>query len=503
MKIKREIIAASIFSLCTGIFGAGCASAATKDFVVSANGQILGDDISGLNVVLELQEISQSDNATISTKPMQSGKIDFDPIQLDDADSTSHFYRIIQKDTGVKGVTSDNKIVYVRIVPSRNLIAYQDDTSYKTVNDGSGAHPYHATDEELQGQAYAVFDSKTKTLTFFRDEEGKYANGYAERTIEDGETYYKQYFTDFELANKDHPRSSGAAFSPFGYGCGTNVEFRDPYFYRYCHTTAAETETIIFKDAIRPEGAINEWFYQFVNVVTADISKLDTSRVTSMNKFFDNAEKLENIDITTMDFRKASETAAETGEMSFYHMFNHATNALQELDFRNFDIVDMTGRRPLGEAFWGVGLRYLNTTNLSAGGASQDFNGNYCLERLVVGDKYSFYRSNLDAEKDNGRYVESAGWLKIETGEVNKAQNMIVYDHGAYLGDPNPNAAGNYVRPSCNLTPATFTTKYVKPASSDDDIKNPETNDDLTAANLAIVSIAGLFVVAVLSKTNH
>ncbi|MBR3378152.1 hypothetical protein IKG50_02375 [Candidatus Saccharibacteria bacterium] len=477
------------------------AFAAEKEFTVEVNSSVSGTDTS---IEYLLKSI---DGEIVSRKSGASGKISFDPLTFDDSDSSSHFYTITQNNIGTPGLTYDDKIVYVRIVPSRNLIAYQDDTSYKTINDGSGPHPYRATDEEMQGQAYAVFDSKTKTLTFFRDEEGKYADGYAERIMDGEETQYRQYFTGFELANKDHPDNYGAVRPSWGYNCTKNVEFRDPYFFRYCEVASA-TEKVIFEDAIRPEGAMADWFYYFKNVVTADIGKLDTSRATSMQKFFQYAEKLENIDITHMDFRKATETAATTGEASFYYFLNHSPNALQELDFRNFDIVDMAGEFPLGEAFWGAGLRYLNTTTLSAGGASQDFNGNYCLERLVVGDKYSFYRSNLDLEIINGRITTTSGWLKIETGEVNSANNMIPYDHDTYRGDPNPNAKGNYVRPTCNTTPSVFASSYVKPAEipgekqdTSQDVKNPNTSDNITVF-VTMLTIGGT-VAALILRTKR
>ncbi len=501
MKIKREIIAAAAFSVLIGVLSACSASAADKEFVVHAINQITGDNASALQLTYELQNI---DGSIVSSKTSSEQDIAFDPIILDDADTTSHFYKIVQKNDAIDGVSYDGKTVYVRIVPNRNLVAYQDDTSYKTINDGSGPHPYHATEEELQGQAYAVYDSKTKTLTFFRDEEGKYVNGYAERIMDGEETQYKQYFTDFELVNKDHPKSYGAVLPTWSLGCRTDVYFYDPYYYSSCSTVSSETETIIFKDAIRPEGAMVSWFENFKNVVTADIGKLDTSRVTVMDRFFRYAEKLTDIDITTMDFRKATESAAD-GSVSvpLIHFLNHTPYALQELDFRNFDIVEIGDKFLLGEAFWGAGLRYLNTTNLSAGGASQDFNGNSCLERLVVGEKYSFYRSNLDMEKDNDTVLYgTAGWLKIETGEINSAFNMIIYDHGEYNGDPNPLAAGNYVRPTCNVTPVTFKSTYVKPAepaANQDGIKNPDTNDllgvSVLASSIGVTSIAVALVV--------
>ena len=486
-KAKTKIINTMLAIALTTMVGA-TASAADKEFILQVE-----NEVSGTDTEVEY-ELKTPDGTLVSQKSGTSGTISFDPIILDDADTTSHFYVITQKNSGVSGMTYDSKVVYARIVPSRNLVAYQDDTSYKYVNDGSGPHPYHATDEELQGQAYAVFDSKTKTLTFFRDEEGKYEDGYAERIMDGNNTEYKQYFTGFELENKNHLDSSGAARPSWSYGCRKTVEFQNPYYYHSC-SVSEDTEKVIFKDAIRPEGAMNEWFYIFKNVKTADISKLDTSLVTNMSYFFYDSPNLTDIDLTHLDFRRMSE-AFVNGESSLPWMsfMERASSAVPEFDFNNYDIVDMrveSGRPSIGSStLLNSGLRYLNTTNLSATSGSAEFSSNYCLERVVVGDNFSFYRSNLDMEQgENGGYVSgNKGWLKIETGEINNFNKFMNYYNGQWGEFINPNMAGNYVRPTCNTTPVKFASNY-SPSTD-----NPNTSDYLYA-------IAGIMLASGIGST--
>ncbi len=506
---KYFLAAGAVATLC-GLFGASDSFAATKQFTVQTNYELSSSE--SVDLTFELQNI---DGSVVSSKTSGPGLISFDPIELDDADNTSHYYKIVQKNTGIPGVSYDNKIVYVRIVASRDILAYQDDATYKYVNDGTGPHPYHATEEELQGQAYAVYDSKTKTLTFFRDEEGKYTDGYAERIMDGDETQYKQYFTGFELANKDHPDGYGAARPSWSYGCQKYVQFDNPYYFHEC-TVAEDTEKIIFKDAIRPEGAMLEWFHIFKNVTSADIAKLDTSRATSMAYFFDQAPKLTDIDLTHLDFRNISETFAN-GETSapWRDFFASSSSAVPEFDFTNYDLADMiipSGRPAMGSStLLDAGLRYLNTTNLSSESGSAEFNNNPCLERLVVGEKFSFYRSNIDAEIDpsgHKTYSEKS-WLKIETGEIGSAMSIISYDHGTYVGDPNPLAAGNYVRPTCNVTPATFTANYTKPAivpdeeEAKEEIVNPATNDDLLKHILVGLGAAAILALAFSARVKN
>lgn len=456
--IKKVIVAAGVVAAINGFVLAGNTFAATKEYIVRVGNQVTGEGASSALVTYELQNI---DGTVVSSKTSSESEIAFDPIVLDESDTASYFYKIIQKDGSSSGISHDSKVVYVRIKPSEDLLAYQDDTTYKYVNDGSGPHPYHATDAELQGQAYAVYDSTTKTLTFFRDEENKYTDKQIDGT--------KTYYTDFELANADHPDDYGAYIPSFGYS-------KD-------WTVANNVETIIFRDAIRPEGAMKEWFYLCKKLKSIDLKKLDTSRVTAMPYFLYESRDIDP-DIRTLDFSKIVETIQNSSTQSLDHFMKYA--GITEFDFNNFAAIDAPTKYPIGEMMLASQLRYLNTTNLAVGGSSSEFNQNLCLERLVVGDKYSFYRSNLDYPS------YGKDWLKIETGRIDKANNMIQYKDGIYNGDPNPEAKGNYVRPTCNTTPAVFKSTYKKPAEKKDDIVNPATDDELE--KLIVIGIASVIM---------
>ena len=75
----------------------------------------------------------------------------------------------------------------------------------------------------------------------------------------------------------------------------------------------------------------NYMFYYCTNLVTADLSGLDTSNVTSFLSMFDGCKKLETVDLSGLQTSKAT-------SMSF--MFKHCW-ALQELDLSSFDTADV------------------------------------------------------------------------------------------------------------------------------------------------------------------
>ena len=73
-------------------------------------------------------------------------------------------------------------------------------------------------------------------------------------------------------------------------------------------------------------------FYYCTNLVTADLSGLDTSNVTSFFSMFDGCKKLETVDLSGFQTSKAT-------SMSF--MFKHCWK-LQELDLSGFDTANVT-----------------------------------------------------------------------------------------------------------------------------------------------------------------
>ncbi len=470
MKTKREIIAAASFSVLIGVLSACSASAADKEFVVHAMNNVTGDDALALQLTYELQNI---DGSVVSSKTSSEQDIVFDPIILDDADNTSHFYKIVQKNGAIDGVSYDGKIVYVRIVPQQNLLAYQDDTTYKYKNDGTGPHPYNATDEELQGQAYAVYDTETKVLTFFRDEAGKYSDYQTDGT--------KIYYTDFELQNAGRISTYGAARPS------------------WMNATVGEAKKVVFQDAIRPEGPAPYWFSQFEELEEADFSKFDTSRVTALYSFLYQTPKLQDVDITHFDFSRIASVIADSesslGSSALASFMSYSK--LKEFDSTNYAKLTTNGgsTRVNDHMFSVSDLRFLDATNFDFDSGSGEFNSTSCLERVVVGPNYNFLRASMGND-----------WLKIETGEVGNFHTFMTRDETGATDffEPNPLAAGNYVRPTCNTTPATFSAKYVKPIApvtpAEDEIDNPNTSDDIAKNYLILITAAALLVLVVTAK---
>lgn len=131
---------------------------------------------------------------------------------------------------------------------------------------------YHATDEELVGEAYAYFDSSDGSLVLFRDEIGKYSNNQIEGT--------KTYYTGIET------------ISPQG-------SMQVPWY----RNTPGDFKKIIIQDSIKPKSTAF-WFENFNRLESVEgLNKLDTSEVTSMQYMFRSA-KIFNLDLSTFDVSK-------------------------------------------------------------------------------------------------------------------------------------------------------------------------------------------------------
>ncbi len=122
-------------------------------------------------------------NVIKTTTNDENGNVIFKDLLVtasDVSDKTVRFYKIVQDPINDKNYTIDKNIIYVTIKTKyttdglRTIVAYYKDdgddsperygTTYKR-------KAFHATEEELEGQAYAVLDKNTGVLTFFRDEQ--------------------------------------------------------------------------------------------------------------------------------------------------------------------------------------------------------------------------------------------------------------------------------------------------------------------------------------------
>ena len=446
--------------------------ATDKQFTIQLNNAVEGAELSDHSFTFELQDPTNH-NTVLQTKTSSEPVVSFDPITLDDQDDTSHFYRIVMKNTGEAGMTYDKQDAYVRIQPKINLVAYQKDNTYHYDHDQWIYHPFHATDEELQGEAYAKYNTKTHVLTFFRAPEGEYT---AEKCAVSGDCFVNSDIYDRHIAD-DAPEYT---FYYTGFEKPANFEVLA------WRLRSLATE-LVFEDAVRPEGEMRDWFKNYANLEKADISKLDTSRVTSFWFFFYECPKIDNIDISTLSFDSFDR------ENGMLRSFFRGTN-VDEIDFRNFadpnvdDGLLNFGYRKLEDAFGLSKTRYLNTSNFDVDDSSAAFIWMNCLEKLVVGPRYSFYNSSIFYSNSN---TVSSDFLKIETGEVDRLFNSVRGEDKYH-----PEAAGTYIRPICGTDPITFVSTYVKPTKKDQPA-NPATGDMLTAL-AAILAASGLCAAFVL-----
>lgn len=155
------------------------------------------------------------------------------------------------------------------------------------------------------GEAYAVFDSADGSLTFFRDNEGKYTQGQTDGT--------KTYYTGIETTNY------------------TN------YSQLPWHSNRANVQSVIFQDPIKPVSTAG-WFYFMSNPNFTSISgleKLDTSNVTNMSYMFSLCQRLTTLDLSHFDTSKVTNTR---------EMFSSCSR-LTSIDLSHFDTSNVTDMR--------------------------------------------------------------------------------------------------------------------------------------------------------------
>jgi surface protein len=418
----KKIIIIGIFVAVFALIGTSNNYASATDYTIQIKNSLTGDELSNHEFEFELRDAVT--NELIQTKTSSEETITFDPIDGNFSRASIDFYKIIEKDLGENGMTYDNQIAYVGLHVN-GKIAYQKDNTYKYLSKDGKPHPYHATDEELQGEAYAVHDHEKKTLTFFRDEAGKYTNN---QTI-DGKTYY----ANFEL----NPQSA-------------DFKYADDY------NGLKFVEELIFKDSIRPEGEIDRWFYGYENMKRADISKFDTSRVTSFNGAFYQARNLTDIDITKLDFSNLG-----TRGTPLAYLFQ--ASRIEEFDSRNYDLSKLSGRYATSGIFQlSTGLRYINLENWTTLSSSQEFGNCSCIEKLVIGN------TEYAPTSTSFHYGVDPMMLRVEDGRLIDT-SYRGFDNLIYNGQ---SISGTYIRPTCNITPVTFENSYKKPETI-----RPDTNE--------------------------
>ena len=204
----------------------------------------------------------------------------------------------------------DNEIVYVGVGAGK----YSTDAKPIVVNylknpeslnvpgpTKKDAKIFHATEEELWGEAYIVFDPETKIATYFRDEPGKYS--YNQEV--DG----KYYINQAEPTKEDDSNWWSTNYLPYDY--------------------KSVVKKIIIKDPIKIQGNRSYDMFDYMpNLEEIEgLDKVDTSDLVMFDYMFYNDYSLKTIDLSTWDTSNAK---------SMYYMFAYCYS-LEELYIDNFD----------------------------------------------------------------------------------------------------------------------------------------------------------------------
>lgn len=418
---------------------------AAANGLIEVNVDLDGKDIKDYNFTFVLKDLEGN---IIQKKKNSGNKVSFDPIKYNDSDIDKIYnYVITEENDSQDGIKYDNDSIYVSVFvgADNSKVAYVNPSWY---NNKKTPSPFHATAEELEGEAYAVFDIDTNVLTFFRDEPNKYQN----EEIRDN----KVYFANFE--NIDY--------------CSND--------WVYNNKSYEKIEKIVFKDAIKPK-AMDCWFKIMPSLKEVDMRKLDTSLVTSLYDFFYDVKNLHHLDISTMDVSNVTRL-----ERAF------KSSGIEELDFTLWDLEHLKGTRPLME-FAGVNnnLKFLDISNFEAIDSSAEFASLPCLEYVHLGNKFKFERALLDGKGPDN-------FIRLEDHKVFKSYELKI-PYNVEIGT----IGGHYVRPACTTT-ASFKNVYEENNKIEEDLavsnekneKNPDTDDKIIILFIFMVSCLSIILYA-------
>ncbi len=305
------------------------------EYTIKSKVTLEGKELEGNDFTFDLIDVD--DNIIQTTTNDTEGNIIFEPISFENEFAgyepltngrylKYYFFTIKQRNEESEGITYDEETAYVGVYvysDGTSTVDYLKDiekikketTEYKT----KAGTIYHATEEELQGEAYAVYDSSTNILTFFRDEAGKYTDKQVEGT--------KTYYTGFEKG--DYYPAWQYWYSYYHYGLQAMTGYWQGN---------ANIKKIVFEDPIKPKYIANvnggtSWFSDMDNLEEIEnINLLDTSEVTSFRYLFESDVKLTSLDLTSWDTSKVTD---------MYMMFANCYN-LEEVYIDNFDTSNVT-----------------------------------------------------------------------------------------------------------------------------------------------------------------
>ncbi|MEY8460037.1 BspA family leucine-rich repeat surface protein [Eggerthellaceae bacterium 24-137] len=174
--------------------------------------------------------------------------------------------------------------------------------------------------------------------------------------------------------------------------CGCYSELR----YGLSDSVKHFTTKAVVKNGVRPH-MLNEWFADFGNMKTIDLSGLDTSQVTTMAGMFRGCETLQAIDVSRFDTSKVTDISA---------MFS-GCSSVRSLDLSSFDTSNVT------------------EMHFSAGGYGV-FEGCTSLVTLTLGELFDTSSvANVSRMFDGCESLERVDLSTFDTSEVTDMSHMF------------------------------------------------------------------------------
>ncbi len=269
-------------------------------------------------------QLKNKDKKVIQTKKNNlNGEVIFDSIEIEPVtEETDYIYYIEQVNDKKIGYTYDDSIVYVRVNAnpdgSVNVYYYKDGSIEEEMKNEiikyEPSTPYHATEEELKGDAYAVLDMNTDTLYFKR--------------YVDLDTSSFEFPFDAPNSGDKNRAVDGVNKKMYLRNVETDKDrFRNSLSYcYYIGRTNHCPKKIVFEDAIKPTFKDGSGLFKDLKhyAEEVDFSHLDTSNITDMSYMFEDV-KIRNLDLSSFD-------TSNVTTMKYMFMYLGA----EELDLTSF-----------------------------------------------------------------------------------------------------------------------------------------------------------------------
>ena len=178
--------------------------------------------------------------------------------------------------------------------------------------------------------------------------------------------------------------------------------------------------TIGGKGGIIANESMIGYFYDFAKMTSIDLSALDTSEVTNMNRMFDGCSSLKSLDVSKFDTSKVTNMSAMFYECS----------SLTSLDLSKFDTSKVTDMSDMFSAgpFTPMNIEEINISNFDTSQVidmSRMFSGCSGLTSLDVSKFNTSQVTNMSSMFGSCKGLTSLDLRNFDTSEVTNMSNMF------------------------------------------------------------------------------